>query len=172
MEIFIVGLVVVALMVYASTKIKKSAAQAFEREEIETEDFSIIKSEGFLHPLHEKSPLAFEAYSKDLGKNDASKYNQAWVALRVVPDADFKTICGDVKASAEKIISKNYVENQRICLYETERTEKDVAILGFWKIVESRQRRKIYELKISVLQAYEAEYAFRAREMIESFDVK
>ena len=41
MEIFIVGVAVVALMVYVSTKIKRSAAAAFEREEIEEEDFSL-----------------------------------------------------------------------------------------------------------------------------------
>lgn len=172
MEIFIVGLVVVALMVYASTKIKKSAAQAFEREEVEAEDFSITKSEGFLHPLNQDSPLAFEAYSKDLGQNDASKFNQSWVALRVISHSDFKTVCGGVKASVDKITSKNYIENQKTYLYETARREKDVEILGFWKIVESRERRKIYELKVSVLKAYEEEYAARASEMIESFTVK
>lgn len=172
MEIFFFGLILVALMVYASTKIKKSAARAFEREEIETKDFSITKPEGFLHPLKDDSSLAFEAYSKDLGKNDASKFNQSWVALRVISDSDFKTVCGNVKASADKILSKNFVENQKIGLFETGRTENDVEILSFWKIVESRERRKIYELKVSVLKAYETDFAQRAGEMIESFTVK
>ena len=107
-----------------------------------------------------------------MGKNDAGKFNQSWITLRVISDSDFKSVCNNVKASVDKITSKNYVEDQKICLLETEREEKGVQIKCFWKIVESRERRKVYELKISVLKVYEEDYAYRTNEMIESFTVK
>src|SRR5687767_8261126 len=52
MELLIPGLILVALMVYASTRIKRTAAAAFDRETVDTEDFIIQKPEGFLHNLH------------------------------------------------------------------------------------------------------------------------
>lgn len=64
MEILIVGLIVVALMVYASTRIKRNAAAAFESETIETDEFVIKKPEGFLHNLNGDPAFIFETYSK------------------------------------------------------------------------------------------------------------
>ena len=68
MEILIVGAIVVALMVYASTKIKRSAAAAFEEETIETDEYSFVKPEGFLNPVEPEGYLAFYAYSKEYGE--------------------------------------------------------------------------------------------------------
>ena len=176
MEILIVGIVIVALMAYASTKIKKSAAQAFELEEIETEEFTIIKPEGFLNPINEKSAFAFEAYSKDLGKDEARNLRQSWATLRVVSNSDFQTICKNAKNSAGTIFSKNFVEdapdNQKIFLIEGRKTEKEVEIYSFWKIVESRARRKVYELQVSVLEDCREDFEEKANVMIESFAVK
>lgn len=64
MELLIPGLILVALMVYASTRIKKSAARAYEPETIETEEFVIQKPEEFLHNLNADPGSIFEAYSK------------------------------------------------------------------------------------------------------------
>jgi hypothetical protein len=65
MELLIPGLILVALMVYASTRIKRSAAAAYEAETIETDDFVIDKPEGFLHVLNGNPDFEFEAYSRD-----------------------------------------------------------------------------------------------------------
>lgn len=170
MEILIVGVIIVALMVYTSTKIKKSAAQAYERETIETEDFRITKPEGFINPIKEDSPFAFEAYTKDFGKNDASDFRLAQANLKIISDANFETVCERAKASTDSVLSENKAEDQNACLLETEKSEKDVKIYSFWKIVESR--RKVYELKVSVLETYREDYANRVNEMIESFSVK
>ncbi len=178
MEILIVGVIIVALMAYASTKIKKSAAQAFEREKIETENFTITKPAGFINPLNdENSAFAFEAYTKDLGTNEARNLRRARATLRVVSGLDFQTVCRDTKNSAGKIISKEFVEDapdgRKIFLLESEKIEpEDVKIFSSWKIVESRERRKIYELQIAVLEDYLDEYTGAAEEMIESFAVK
>ncbi len=174
MEIFIVGIAVVALMVYVSTKIKKSAAEAYEAETVETEDFVIYKPEGFIHPLNDDSGLAFVANSKDWGKNDASQFRQARAALRVISNSDFKTVCENAKKAAGKITSKDFVENapagQKIFTLTGETLESDVNILTFWKIVETRG--KIYELKAAVIKAYAEEFGERINEMTESFTVK
>jgi len=67
MELLIPGLILVGLMVYASTRIKRSAARAFEEETIETSDFILTKPEGMLQILNGDPDLAFEAYSKGFG---------------------------------------------------------------------------------------------------------
>jgi hypothetical protein len=176
MEILIVGVIIVALMAYASTKIKKSAAQAFEREEIETEDFSIIKPAGFINPINDKSAYPFEAYTKDLGTNAAKNLRQARATLRVVTGVDFPTVCRDTKNSAGRITSKRFVEDaadgRKTFLLESEKIENDVKIFSFWKIIESVERRKIYELQVSVLENHLDEFADAAREMIETFTLK
>jgi len=172
MEIFIVGVILVALMVFVSTKIKKSAALAFERETVETEDFVIIKPEGFINPIKDDSAFAFEAYTKELGKNDAGEFRQAWANLRIISDSDFQTICEAAKASADRILSENESENPKSYRFESERRKKGVSVISFWKIVENIRNRKIYELRISVLEAYREEYKAGTSEMLDSFVVK
>ncbi len=176
MEIFIVGIFVVALMVYVSTRIKKSAAQAYESETIEAEDFTINKPAGFINLVNDDSPFAFEAYTKDFGTDEAKDFRQARARLRRISDSSFDAVCKNVKQSAGKILSKNFSENaasgQRVFLLETEGVETNVAVFSAWKIVESRKRRKIYELQISVLEEYKKNYADEVAEMIESFAVK
>lgn len=176
MEILIIGVVVVALMVYVSTRIKKSAAAAFERETIETEDFRLIKPEGLLHPLRDESKFAFEAYSKEFGAENLRNIWQSNVELLVHSDAKFKKICSDIKKSADEILSENVLkdapEDQRICLIEGEQTLDDVKKRVFWKIVESVSQKKVYELRIFVLEGNLPEFGEKAREMLESFTVK
>ena len=172
MEIFIFGLILVALMVFVSTKIKKSAAQAFEPEAIETEDFRINKPEGFINPINEDSAFAFEAYTKELGENDAKNFRQAQANLRIITDSDFEAVCGNAKASADKILSEKWFENPRIYLLESEKIENDVPIISSWKIVENIRNRKIYELQISLIEAYREDYVARTNELINSFIVK
>ncbi len=176
MEILIVGVVIVALMAYVSTKIKRSAAQAFEREEIETEDFTITKPAGFINPINDKSAYAFEAYSKDLGTNEARSIRRARATLRIVSGVDFQTVCRDSKNSAGKITSKRFVEDspdgRKIFFFESEKTADEIKVFSFWKIVESSEPHKIYELEVAVLEDYLDEFADAAGEMVRSFAVK
>ena len=176
MEILIVGGILVALMIFASTKIKRSAAAAFEREEIEEEDFSLVKPEGYIHPFKENSPFVFEAYTKDFGDEEAKEFRRSRATLRVVSNSDFETVCRMAKKTADKILSKRFVEdapaNQKIFLLENEKSENGVKFFTRWKIVESRERRKIYEFQVSILEEYGEEFADAASEMIRTFSVK
>lgn len=147
MEILILGVILVALMAYVSTRIKKSAARAFEKETIETEDFSIIKPEGLLSVvIDENSEYAFEAYSKDFGENEASEFRKMTARIYKNPERgeDFSG--------------------------ETEKTEKGVTIQTFGKILKTDE--KSYELEISVLKDYREQYFDKINEMLNSFSLK
>jgi ribosomal protein S17E len=176
MEILIVGVVLVALMVYVSTRIKKSAASAFEQEIIEKENFKLIKPDGFISPIHENSDFAFEAYTKEFGKNEADEFRQAQARLVVISDSSFETVVENIIKTYEKVLAKNFPANstdeQKICLIESEKIENNITLKVFYKIIESRQNRKVYNLKVSILDAYLAEYRTKINDMLESFVVE
>lgn len=147
MEILILGVILVALMAYVSTRIKKSAAQAFEREAIEAEDFRIIKPEGFLNLVSGENPEnAFEAYSKDFGEGEASEYRKVVVKIH-------KT-----DGQSENLPS------------ESEETRKDVTFQTFRKALKNNG--KAYELEISAVKDYRDEYLDKINEMLNSFSLK
>jgi len=83
LSILIPGLLLVALMIYLSTRIKKTAAAAFDAETIETDEFVIQKPEGFLHNLNGDPKFIFEAYSKDFSKaNDKLRVGTAVITRK------------------------------------------------------------------------------------------
>lgn len=149
MEILIIGGALVALMAYVSTRIKRAAAAAYEREEIETENFRLVKPEGFLHPLRDKSEYAFEAYSKHFGEDEAAKLYQAQAVVKIYK-----------KQNGARL-------HQTI---ESEKTENGVVIQTFRKIL--RGSGEFYELEVSVLGDYREKYLERINEMLESFSLK
>ena len=81
MELLIPGLILVALMVWASTRIKRSAAQAFEAEHIDGDGFSLDKPEGFLQQVDNDSENVFQAYSKEFGRGTAEELRAATAAV-------------------------------------------------------------------------------------------
>lgn len=166
MEILIVGLVIVALMVYGSTKLKKYTAAQFEREEIDEQEFSLVKPEGFLHVLNE-SKFAFYAYSKEFGKAEAEEMRQAEIFIKFFADKTLAEVCEGIKTSAEKIV---YFEDEgKECLIETETMIDEIGVDEIYKIVEGE---KVYQLKISVLKNFRAEYENRIETISDSFRVK
>jgi hypothetical protein len=98
MELLIPGLILVALMVYASTRIKRNAARAFEAETIETDEFIIQKPEGFLHNLNGDPKYLFEAYSKEFSKEDG-KQRVGTVTVTKIPDASLDIMADDLVSS-------------------------------------------------------------------------
>lgn len=135
------------MMIYASTKIKKLAAQAYEREIIETEEFTIVKPEGFINPVESK--FAFEAYTKDFGIGDAEEIRQAHAVLTIE-----KGVTSESEGLTESEVSD----------------EKNITTKVFRRTV--RQNNKIYELKITVLQENPADLEEKVNEMLKSFAVK
>lgn len=148
MEILIVGVIVVAIMAYVSTKIKKAASEAYEQENAETEYFRIIKPESFIIPIKDKSEFAFEAYSKDYGEDLAEKFRQSWAVVR----------------------EKNGIEDEGVL--EFERVEDNVTLKVFSKTLVNKSLDKSFELEITVLPDYEEKYAEGIKLMLESFHLK
>ena len=167
MEIFFIGIIIVALMVYASTKLKKFTARAFEREEIDAPNFSLIKPEGFLHVLNDESKFAFYAYSKEFGKGEAEEMRQAEIFIKSYADKSFAEVCDGIKTGAENIVT--FSDAEKICLIETEKMVEETDVSEIYKIIESG---KVYELKISVLTDFKEDYQERIDEILESFRVK
>lgn len=173
MEIFIVGIIIVALMVYASTKMKKFTASAFEQETIETEEFLLVKPEGFLHVIGDQSKFAFYAYSKEFGKEEVEEeIRQAEIFVNSFAGKTFTEVWNGIKNDSENILSKELSDAKKICLIKIEKTNGETVVSEFYKIVESEDAQKLYQLKISVLKGFEDDYQERVDETLENFRVK
>lgn len=110
MELLIPGLILVALMIYASTRIKRSAARAFEAETIETDEFIIQKPEGFLNVIGGDPKFAFEAYSKDFGGYGAENIRLATANVVVKKDTSVEAVKAEMVDLGGKIIDDHLVE--------------------------------------------------------------
>jgi len=139
MELLIPGLALVALMVWASTRIKRSAAKAFEAEHIEGDGFSIDKPDGFLQKLDERSEYAFEAYSKEFGSELAGNMRAATAVVMV----------NDESGSSDHVVHDGHEYRVRT------------------KTIASNSHR--LTLRIEVLAERFDDFALRIDEMLTSF---
>lgn len=170
MEILIIGGAIVALMIYASTKIKRRAAEAFEEETIDTEDYTLVKPENFLAPVEPEGYLAFYAYSKEFGEEDkAEKLRQSLIKLKVLAGRSLTEIARDVKKSFDAAPAEEKPDANTIVLRGA-KTEKEVETLYYHKIVAAGER--IFDLEMTVLTDYREKYEEKAEKLLASFRVK
>jgi hypothetical protein len=160
MEILIPGLILVALMVYASTKIKKRAAAAFEAETVETETYSIDKPEGFLHVIGSEKHL-FEAYSREFGSNEYAGNRRATIEIDVISGDDLQT-----KHPVKWDDSGEF----RTGTFETEEAANEITYNAIYKIVETRDAT--YRLRFAVIAEHMDENLRRIDDTLDSFTVK
>ncbi len=172
MELLIPGLILVGFMVWASTRIKRNAAKAFEREEIDTNEFSITKPEGFLAPVDPGNGLLFSAYSKEFGSGEAGRTRRATAEIRRFSNVRFDEIRKLAKKGVVKVVSEqNGVLDERKCAnIVVERSEKDVAVETSFKIVAGQQA--IFQLAINVLPEDREEFSQRLQVFLNSFALK
>lgn len=166
MELLIPGLILVALMVYASTRIKKRAAEAFEPETIETERYTLQKPDGFLHvidsPRHD-----FEAYSKEYADDDSSR--RATIEVDIFRGTDLESVGESLRdASALFDVTKETENTWRV---ETEETANETGLKVFYKLVDTRAG-PIYRIRFAVMAKHEDEYLDRIEEALNSFTLK
>lgn len=168
MEILIPGLILVALMVYASTRIKKSAAKAYEPETIETDDFVINKPAGFLTVIGGDPRLAFESYSKEFGAGSNSEFRKATANIRIFNRGDDSArpdpgehIVSDI---SEKIGGRSYR------LTEATRTVKNSDFTIFRKSSDSNGQ--IVRLEIVALSETTDDVKNDIESMLLSFELK
>lgn len=166
MELLIPGLILVALMVYASTRIKKRAAEAFEPETIETERYTLHKPEGFLHvidsPRHD-----FEAYSKEYAADDSSR--RATIEVDIFRGTDLKSVRESLRDASARFDLTEETENA--CRVETEETANETGLKVFYKLVDTRAG-PIYRIRFAVMARHEDEYLDRIEEALDSFTLK
>ncbi len=160
MEILIPGLILVALMVYASTKIKKRAAAAFDAETVETETYSIDKPEGFLHVIGSDKHL-FEAYSREFGANEYAGNRRATIEIDVINSDD------PLKHQPVKWDNADEIRTGR---FETEETANEITYNAIYKIVETRDAA--YRLRFAVIAEHMDEYLRRIDDTLDSFTVR
>ncbi len=166
MELLIPGLILVALMAWASTKIKKRAAEAFEAEAIETEAYSLRKPEGFLHVIN-SSDHDFEAYSKDFGEGDF-RLRHGKIEVDVLRDTD---LAAAREALRERAAELSVIEDgERVCRVETEEAANENQFKVYYKLVDTP--RGIYRLRFAVLSKHTDDYLRKINETLDSFTIK
>ena len=101
MEILIPGLILVGLMVWLSTRIKRNASAAFDAERVETDELVVDKPAGLLHVLNDKSGLLFRAYSKDFGTIGRREIRQATIEVERHAGIKLDDVIASVKAASE-----------------------------------------------------------------------
>ncbi len=164
------------IMIIVSTKIKKSAASAFEPETIEKEDFSMDKPAGFLYPMRDKPDFPFEAYSKLYGEKLTRNIWRARTRLRIFENTDLKDFVSKIRSGKESVISTKQLddlpENQKGVIMRAAKTEDEIDYKTFRKIIETSSNNRVYELKTTILEPYGDEYTETACEMMRGFVVK
>lgn len=167
MELLIPGLILVALMVYASTRIKRAAAKAFEAETIEADSFVIEKPVGFLNVLNGDPGYAFQAYSKDFGTGETQDLRQATAMLTVTPLAD-----DDGFAAEDEIVSERteVIDGSNYKVREAKHTEKGVSFCTLSKTVE--RDGQLYRLEIKRLAETTPDLVRNTEMMVDSFKLR
>ncbi len=169
--ILIPGLLLVALMVYASTRIKRSVAQAFEAETVETEDFVIQKPDGFLNVINGDPQYAFEAYSKDFGEGDAQEFRQGTAKLTIRDGSMLDAAVVYIKKSGQPVSDlKEVIGETHYRLLEIELFKKQIEFRALYKLAESNS--KVYELEVTQLVTTTDDFARKIDLMVDSFEIK
>lgn len=172
MELLIPGLILVALMAWASTRIKKNAAAAFDAETVDTEQFVIRKPDGFLHVLNDSSGLAFRSYSKEFGKVGKKDVRRATIEIELHTGTNLNAVKDTIEAQAEKIMSfETYLDAEEKAAWLTtnhiiDGGEFDVS----YKLVE--RGADVWETRGTVLAEYREEMAERIEAALDSVQVK
>jgi hypothetical protein len=172
MELLIPGLILVALMVYVSTRIKRAAERAFEAEQIDEQDFSIHKPDGFLHRIDDKSPYLFEAYSKENGPEPAADVRAATTVVINRNGTSFEDAVADEKHRLARVDSEERFEldGARTALIKGELI-KDGHAFEASSLTAARDGRT-FILRIEVLKELKDDFSRRTDEMLSSFMIK
>lgn len=158
-------------MVYASTKIKRTAAAAFEPETIETDEFSIEKPDGFLNVLNRDPALELDMYSKEFGNENASDKRQARVELRHYRVCKMSEAIAMIKErSTIKSDIAEMINERKYRLIEAERIENGIGFREIYKLTDDGP--DVFELRSVVLEDASDEIANKAEAIVLSFSVK
>lgn len=149
MELLIPGLLLVGFMVWASTRIKKNAAAAFDSETIETNEFSIQKPSGFLHNLNGDPKYIFEAYSKEYSKaNDKLRAGTATIT-RIDGETIAEVTNGIIQDTDVTDDETQVIDEHRYRIITLNKNENDAESEISYKLAE--KNGSIYKLEITAV---------------------
>ena len=159
-------------MVWASTRIKKVAASAFEPEAVETEDFVIQKPEGFLNVINGDPKYAFEAYSREYGTDGAEEFRQGRLYVTVRENAAVEDVVAEVKAAASETVEDigEVIGANHYRLIDVKRSEKETELYVTYKIGE--RNGKVFTLEAVRLAETSDEIVRKMEVMVASFELK
>ncbi|MBX3281109.1 MAG: hypothetical protein KF756_01390 [Acidobacteria bacterium] len=171
MEILILGIILVALMAWASTRIKKNAAAAFDRETVTTPAFTIDKPEGMLHVLNGNPELEFEAYSKEFGTGVMSKMRLFRAEIKKLHPTGLAAKLAEIKKSGRVADDrKEVIDGRTYHVIEIEEGGTKVPSRIKYKIGEADDG--VYVLKIKALEEVGETVFEKLDVMLESFVVR
>ncbi|HMQ03697.1 MAG TPA: hypothetical protein PKD26_07265 [Pyrinomonadaceae bacterium] len=172
MEILIPGLILVGFMVWASTRIKRNAARAFEREEIETPEFSLTKPDGFLAVAEPAEGLLFSAYSKEFGTGAAEAVRRATAEIVTFPAASFEDAVTRAKGGSGNTIEEDFgvVNETKYVNLISEHSLNGVGLLVHTKCYFTGS--SAIQLSATCISEYSAELGPKIEEMLMSFKIK
>lgn len=172
MEILVPGLLLVAFMVWASTRIKKRASEAFDEETIETEMFSIKKPEGYLHVLNDSSGKAFRAYSRESATVGGKDMRQATIEIDVHRDYAIDDLVKTIEQKSDSIVEQNsYIDaGEKAVSLTALRTEGDAELQEQFKIVTRGQ--DVIEARTAILTDNLDDHSGKLEAMLDHLYIK
>ena len=170
MELLIPGLVLVALMVYASTRLKKATARALEAEDVETDEFSITKPAGFINVVSPDDGLLFRAYTKEFA-DDAPNFPKAEATVTVRDNTDVSTVLSELQQAGGVVSAKADSESAGSpYIVRIDRDADGSKIRRSVKLSQSGGR--VFSLIFDSPASCDEDFVVARREMNETFQVK
>lgn len=171
MELLVPGLILVALMVWASTKIKRITAAAFEPEWVEMPLYSIYKPSGFLHVLNDESGLDFRAYSRDVESIGKRDFRVATIEVEVFESKDLESRIAEIRRDfGVPSISKYLDGGENSAIIRLRRSDGAAEYADTRKIVSRGSR--LIELRVAVLEQRADEFGSSVEEILDGFRPK
>ena len=172
MELLIPGIILVGFMAWLSTRIKRSAAKAFEQEEVDHPEFSLIKPAGFLAPVDPADGMLFSAYSKEMGDGPLSRVRQATIEIDKLEGTSMDAVRENIRSDSAAVLSENVgmLDGHKWTDLVVERSSNEADVRTHYKLIASRD--SIYRLAINVLPGSEAAFDAAVNSVLYSFVVK
>jgi hypothetical protein len=161
MELLIPGLILVALMIYASTRIKRTAAAAFDAETVEGENFTVEKPDGFLNVIGGEYP--FEAYSKDFGAGGEQDVRLGRALLTIM---DGSCVLPDERSKERTEV----IDDIHYTIFEIAREENGVQFIDQHKTAD--HAGQCYEFRTIRLASASEEFSAKLEALLDSFRLR
>ena len=169
MEILIPGLILVALMVYVSTRIKRVAADAYEEEQIETDVFAVTKPDGFIIIQSQDPAVIFAAYSKEYGIEDADRFRQVAAELTFHKGRATEEVRDRIKSDGSRITDERQLAGGSLSV-ETEQARGGINLENEYHLTQNGD--DTFEFCITALSETKAANQKAIDSMLSSFEIK